>query len=52
MAEDKSRQTHTTGDVYIHPRGASYRANYDSIKWDNPKCDKEGCDGCECHGTK
>lgn len=53
MGEDSNRQTHTTGDVYVHPRGKSYRDNYDAISWENPKEGCEGCnEDCECHGTK
>jgi len=31
VGEDSNRQTHTTGEVYVHPRGKGYRDNYDEI---------------------
>ncbi len=51
MSEDKRSHTHTTGEVYVHPRGDNYRDNFDDIFQKNygKCCDtKEECEGCKC----
>lgn len=65
MSESAKKQTHTTGDVYIHPRGREYRGEFCRIFGHRPFCGCEdvedvsesqtepcnkGCEGCDCHG--
>jgi hypothetical protein len=57
MSEDKKSQTHTNGQVYVHPRGDKYRENFDKIFGKLVKdpeididCTKE-CEGCQCETT-
>jgi hypothetical protein len=56
MSEDKRSQTHTNGQVYVHPRGDKYRDNFDRIFGKDPELDidhdcKETCEGCQCETT-
>jgi hypothetical protein len=54
MSEDKRRQTHSSGEVYTHPRGSKYRDNFDRIfgKDEKSEGDSESscneCEGCKC----
>ncbi len=51
MSEDKRSQTHTTGEVYVHPRGKGYRDNFDGIFDNDPELDIDDCkdcEGCQC----
>jgi hypothetical protein len=52
MSEDRRSQTHTTGDVYVHPRGQKYRDEFDRIFGPRePNCCEEPCEGCKCLNT-
>lgn len=44
VAEQKDRQTHTTGEVYVHPRGKGYRDNYDDIFSKEEEADEDTVD--------
>ena len=44
MSEDVKRQTHTSGEVFVHPRGERYRDNFCRIYGCRPFC---GCETAE-----
>lgn len=46
MSEDSRKQTHTSGDVYTHPRGDKYRDNFDRIFGKDIPCND--CEDFEC----
>jgi hypothetical protein len=43
MSESKGKQTHTTGDVYTHPRGNKYRDNFSRIFGKESECEYGEC---------
>ena len=49
MSESKGRQTHSTGDVYTHPRGKKYRDEFDRI-FGKDKCCGKDYEDCKCNG--
>ena len=64
MSETPERQTHTTGEVYVHPRGEGYRSEYCKTFGCRPFCGcgdlkkfagdtpttecEDECEGCQC----
>ena len=51
MSEDKRAQTHTTGQVYTHPRSKDYGSEFDRI-FKKDECCGEECEECKCQTGK
>lgn len=48
VGESKDRQTHTTGEVYTHPRDRKYKERFDTIFGERCiKC-RKGLEDCVC----